>query len=70
MRYWNAQRIVREYVCPVQMVTQILGELSAPDIFKARNADIRELKEICDIGSEICSAREKVPLERIAKFVS
>ena len=38
MRYWNVQRIVREYVCPVQMVTQILGEMSAPDIFKARNS--------------------------------
>ena len=30
MRYWNVQRIVREYVCPVRMVTQILGEMSAP----------------------------------------
>ena len=44
MRYWNVQRIVREYVCPVRMVTQILGEMSAPDIFKARNTDIRELE--------------------------
>ena len=59
MRYWNVQRIVREYVCPVQMVTQILGEMSAPDIFKARNSDIRELKEVCEIIAEICAAREK-----------
>ena len=61
MRYWNVQRIVREYVCPVRMVTQILGEMSAPDIFKARNTDIRELKEVCEIIAEICAAREKVP---------
>lgn len=70
MRYWNVQRITREYVCPVQMVTQILGEVSAPDIFRARNADIRELKEICEIIAEICTAREKVPYERIQRVVS
>ena len=70
MRYWNVQRIVREYVCPVRMVTQILGEMSAPDIFKARNTDIRELKEVCEIIAEICAAREKVPQERIERFVS
>lgn len=70
MRYWNVQRITKEYVCPVQMVTQILGEMTAPDIFRARNADISELKEVCEIIAEICAAREKVPSERIAKFVS
>lgn len=70
MRYWNVQRIVREYTCPVQMATQLLGEMSAPDIFKARNRDIQELKEVCEIIAEICAAREKVPLERIQKFVS
>lgn len=69
MRYWNVQIITREYVCPVRMVTQILGEITAPDIFKARNADISELKEACEIIAEICSAREKVPSERISKFV-
>ena len=52
------------------MVTQILGEMSAPDIFKARNTDIRELKEVCEIIAEICAAREKVPQERIERFVS
>ena len=45
-------RIVREYVCPVQMVTQILGEMSAPDIFKARNSDIRELKRSAKLSQK------------------
>ena len=70
MRYWNVQRIVREYVCPVQMVTRSWARCRPPDIFKARNSDIRELKEVCEIIAEICAAREKVPLERIERFVS
>ena len=61
MRYWNVQRIVREYVCPVRMVTQILGEMSAPDIFKARNTDIRELKEVCEIIAKYVQLGRKFP---------
>ena len=68
MRYWNVQRIVREYVCPVRMVTQILGEMSAPDIFKARNTDIRELKEVCEIIAEIYLFLERPPPCESAKI--
>lgn len=71
MKYWEVQTIAREYVCPVQMVTRILGQLTARDIFDARREDVSELQEACEIIAEVCDARKKVQLQNLRKhFIS
>ena len=69
MRYWNVQRIVREYVCEVRMVADP-GRDVGPGHIQSPEHGYRELKEVCEIIAEICAAREKVPQERIERFVS
>lgn len=54
MRYWHVQTVVSEYSCPVQMVSEILGEITATDIFKANFEDIRDLEEYCGIVQRVC----------------
>jgi len=71
MRYWNVQTIVQEYVCPVQMVTRILGEMTAHDIFNAKREDVCELQEACEIIAEVCEARKTVQIQNLRKhFIS
>jgi len=71
MKYWNIQTIVAEYVCPVQMVTRILGEMTAPDVFTAKREDVRELQEACEVIAQVCAARQSVELKNLRKhFVS
>lgn len=58
MHYWNVKHIVSEYTCPVQMMSQVMAELSAADIFNADRQDIAELEEYCALVHQICrSAR-------------
>lgn len=69
MHYWNAQTIVKEYDCPVQMVTRILALLTAPDIFKAKKEDVLELQEACEIIAEVCAASQVVDLKNLRKHL-
>lgn len=58
MRYWEVQRVVAEYSCPVQMMSNVMAELSAADVFNAERQDIAELEDYCRIVGQICrSAR-------------
>jgi len=67
MKYWNVQNIVHEYVCPVQMVTQVIGEMTAPDIFNANREDVRELQEACEIVAQVCRARQEIELKNLKR---
>lgn len=67
MNYWNVQTIVSEYVCPVRMATQILGQLTATDIFKAKREDVREFQEACEVIAEVCAARQTVQIQNLRK---
>lgn len=69
MNYWKAKTIVSEYVCPVQMIAQLLNELSAPDIFNAKREDVHELKELCDIVSEVCQASKTVQIQNLRRYL-
>ena len=53
------------------MVTRILGEMTATDIFNAKREDVRELQEACEIIAEVCAARQVVQLQNLRKhFIS
>ena len=65
MRYWHVQTVVSEYSCPVQMVSEILGEVTATDIFKARFEDITDLEEYCGIVQKVCREAKSSHLKRV-----
>lgn len=69
MRYWNVQTMVAEYTCPVRLVTQILGELTATDIFNARREDVHELQEACEIIAEVCHASKVVQIQNLRRHL-
>lgn len=65
MRYWHVQTVVSEYSCPVQMVSEILGEITATDIFRAKREDIAELEEFCAIVQRVCREAKDAQVKKI-----
>ena len=65
MRYWHVQTILSEYVCPVQLVAAIMGELTATDVFKAKREDIDELEQYAVIVHKVCRAAKLSQIEKI-----
>jgi len=69
MKYWNIQTIVTEYTCPVQMVAEVMGELTAPDIFNAKREDIDELEKFCAIVQHVCKVAKESQIKALkARF--
>jgi hypothetical protein len=54
MRHYHVQEIVATYENPVEMVAEVMGELSASDIFYAPARSITELEKTCAFISHLC----------------
>lgn len=65
MRYWHVQTVVSEYSCPVQMLSEILGEITATDIFKAKREDVSELEEYCAIVQKVCREAKNSQMKKL-----
>jgi len=65
MKYWNVQTIVKEYTCPARMVADIMGELTAPDIFRANREDVDELERHCTIVQHVCKVAKECQIKAL-----
>ena len=54
MRHYHVQEIVATYDNPVEMVAEVMGELTAVDLFYAPASAISELERTCAFISELC----------------
>lgn len=64
MDHWNIQSIVRCYDSPVDMVRQVMEELSAYDLFNAKTSYIDDLERTCRSTAELCRLARLARIER------